>query len=121
MNTFENIDFAAFSLPELRALKAHLEHNILPAREQAERKIGIDKVSAIMRDFGITAADLQPSRKDAQRKPVAMRYQNPDNPAQQWSGRGRAPVWVMEAEQRGIARSQMEILQQGKAPSTQAA
>ena len=31
---------------------------------------------------------------DDRRREVSAKYQNPDNPKEQWSGRGRKPKWV---------------------------
>src|SRR3954465_13700113 len=31
---------------------------------------------------------------DDRRREVSVKYQNPDNPKDQWSGRGRKPKWV---------------------------
>lgn len=36
-----------------------------------------------------------------QRRPVESKYQNPDAPEQQWSGRGRKPAWVVAYLEKG--------------------
>jgi DNA-binding protein H-NS len=40
--------------------------------------------------------NLKGSQTKKATKPVAARYQHPENPEQQWSGRGRQPRWVKE-------------------------
>jgi DNA-binding protein H-NS len=51
-----------------------------------------------------------PAKKRAKVKPV---YRNPDNPQQVWTGRGRVPLWVGEAEERHGGREALKIENQG--------
>jgi DNA-binding protein H-NS len=39
----------------------------------------------------------------------APRYRNPDNAEQTWSGRGRRPRWIHDAEASGRSLPDMEI------------
>ena len=45
-------------------------------------------------------------KKRSKVKPV---YHNPDNTAQTWAGRGRAPTWVAEAEAKHGGRDALRI------------
>ena len=44
-----------------------------------------------------------------QRHAVAAKYQNPDNPSEKWSGRGRKPKWVEEKLAQGRELSDLAI------------
>jgi DNA-binding protein H-NS len=39
--------------------------------------------------------------RDDRRREVSAKYQNPDNPSDKWSGRGRKPRWVETALSHG--------------------
>lgn len=86
-------DLSKYSLAKLRALEAevnealktHYYLNISKAREQ---------ILHIARNAGLTEKQVLAIKAPATPGAAAVRYTNPDDPAQQWSGRGRQPVWV---------------------------
>jgi len=56
-----------------------------------------EQIAGIMREYGLTLADLGPGVKAAKpvkpRAPVPMKYRD-DKTGQTWTGRGRAPKWL---------------------------
>ena len=48
---------------------------------------------------------------DDRRRAVSPKYQNPDNPAENWSGRGRKPKWVEEKLAAGRSLEELAIAQ----------
>jgi DNA-binding protein H-NS len=44
-----------------------------------------------------------------QRRSVQPKYQNPDNPGERWSGRGRKPKWVEEKLAQGRELADLAI------------
>ncbi|MFC3118150.1 H-NS family nucleoid-associated regulatory protein [Jhaorihella thermophila] len=56
-------------------------------------------------DFSLDEITGVESRNRPARK---IKYRNPDNPAQTWSGRGRKPAWVHEALARGLDITDLE-------------
>jgi DNA-binding protein H-NS len=85
------------SYKELLAQRENLERQITEAR-QRETADAIAKVRAIVDEFGLSAAEVFPSRKS--RGPaktssgkVAPKYQNPST-GQTWTGRGKTPKWL---------------------------
>lgn len=80
---------------------------------QAEelRKAEIDQVIADIRakmeQYGLTVADLdlgRGARRSTQKaSKVAAKYRNPET-GETWSGRGRTPKWLAEAEAKGQKR-----------------
>lgn len=55
-----------------------------------------EKIFAIMREHGLTLADLGPAHKASAAKPhkaVAVKYRD-DATGQTWTGRGRVPNWL---------------------------
>lgn len=88
------MDLSKLSIAELRSLqdKVKLEmkqrehHDLAQAREQ---------ILAIAHKVGIPLKELAAGvRVKSGSGPVAVRYRNPGDSAQQWTGRGRQPKWV---------------------------
>lgn len=88
-------DLSKYSLAKLRALeeqvndalKTHHFLSISKAREQ---------ILHIARNAGLSEKQVLAIKAPVSGKPgaAAVSYTNPDDPAQQWSGRGRQPAWV---------------------------
>lgn len=82
----------------------------LQAKAEEERKKEIADVvadiKAKMAQYDLTPADLGFSGRAGARKSagkVAPKYRDPAT-GKTWTGRGRAPKWVLEAEKRGMKR-----------------
>ncbi len=110
-------NYSKLSLAKLRQEKNKIEKAIA-AREAKEKKEAMAKVAAVAKEAGLELSELlapdptvqkRPSGKRAgtasatrkkaskdRRTKVAPKYQNPDDPDTQWTGRGRQPVWVRE-------------------------
>jgi DNA-binding protein H-NS len=65
----------------------------------------IAKIKDMMAQHGITVADLSGGRGKGGKKKgaVAAKYRNPAS-GETWSGRGRPPRWLAEAEAQGKSR-----------------
>lgn len=87
------------SLQELLDQKAALEKQIESTRRQ-ERAEAINKVRALMSEYGLTAADLsgKPAVKNSGGRgaKVAPKYRNAAT-GDTWSGRGLQPKWLKAA------------------------
>lgn len=90
----------------------------LDAKQRAPK---ISEIIKVMREFDITPEEIAtaygkrrkaaaPGRTGPKRKmpPVEPRYRHPDSGAT-WTGRGRAPRWVVDAEAAGQPRDQFLI------------
>lgn len=87
-------DLSNMSKPELEKLKAEVEKALANADQKlkAEAKKAAEEAA---KKYGFSLGELVGKEKG--RKPAsAARYQNPANPAQTWSGRGRQPGWLKE-------------------------
>src|SRR5690606_37435848 len=94
------------------------------ALEQKQRVPVINDLVRTMREHDITPEDIaeaytskrrSPSKRAAKttatggvRAPVPPKYRDPETGAT-WSGRGKAPRWVIEAEQQGKSRDSLLI------------
>ena len=81
---------------EYKAKIAELE-NLAESARKAELTSAKEKIATIMREFGLTIADLGGAAKPAKpvktRAPVPMKYRD-EATGQSWTGRGRAPKWL---------------------------
>jgi DNA-binding protein H-NS len=82
-------DFQTMSVDELWALHETIG-SILTAKMEVE-KSQLEKQLDRLRLTGVPANKDRPRRAYPKVQP---KYRNPENPRQQWSGRGRQPLWV---------------------------
>lgn len=101
------MDLQSLSLQELYALRDQLDAETA-RRQSAEKAEVMQKVQALMSQYGLSADDLQ-KKTGAARKPVAAKYQNPVDPSQTWTGRGRKPLWVQAYLDNGGVLEQLAV------------
>jgi DNA-binding protein H-NS len=80
---------------EYKAKIAELE-NLAESARKNEVQAAKEKIAAIMRDYGLTVADLggvAKAKPTKTRAPVPTKYRD-DATGQTWTGRGRAPKWL---------------------------
>jgi len=102
---------STLSLVELRRLQSKVETEIRRRSDTARRAL-LKKVQKMAADEGLSLDDLIESTVEAE-KPAAkkigpraaakkdkpapvVKYRNPANPEQGWSGRGRKPQWALD-------------------------
>lgn len=104
---FDSAFFSQYASPQIRAiieggqveLKKRSAGDIATARAQ---------IQAIADSYGVTVESLVGKPKAPAQK-VAMRYRNPANAAQEWTGRGRQPKWVEAALADDVTLESMQI------------
>ena len=91
---------------ELLAQKAEIDAQIEEARK-AEVLAAVDEVKRLVGEHGLTAADCgfgAAAEKKAKTK-VAVKYRGQNGEA--WTGRGRAPAWIVAHEAAGLSRESL--------------
>lgn len=89
-------DLSNHSIAELRDLQSQIAEQI-KARQKDEIGKVRQQILALAQSVGMTVNDIMKGVQDKKpSKTVAPRYQDPSNPAHQWSGRGRKPTWFKE-------------------------
>jgi len=100
------------SAEALKSRIAALQQQLAAAEKN--KAPAIKKVQALMKKLGVTLADLtgaagaQPSpkgKKSAGNVPVKYR----DDAGNTWTGRGKTPRWLVEAEKAGKPRESFKI------------
>jgi DNA-binding protein H-NS len=89
------MDLSNMSLVELRNLQEQIKQET-KKREQQDLTKAREQILAIAQSVGIPLKDLIDGAVRAKTGRVAVRYRNPDDATQQWTGRGRQPKWVKE-------------------------
>lgn len=63
------------------------------AQRESELSDAVRRIKDMMQEYGITVADLQPSKKGAAKKSGVVQFRNAET-GDTWSGRGRMPNWL---------------------------
>jgi DNA-binding protein H-NS len=83
------------SISQLRDLSKLID--VVVAEKQKSEKADIKaKVAALVSKAGLSITDLFDGRsaKRGKRSPAAIKYRDPKNPENTWTGRGRKPLWM---------------------------
>lgn len=118
------IDINSLSPTELQALIKSAEAQMGAARKNHIHEVRA-KMDALLANAGLTLDEVYPKRgrKSASsprsvngkgatgsKSVVAPKYRNPDNATQTWSGRGKRPLWFVEAlKKRGVTEESLLI------------
>jgi DNA-binding protein H-NS len=99
------------NIDQLRRVKKNLEEKILEKTTFTRSEV-ILKMNEIAKSFGFNSArDVLLGNMDKRVGKVAPKYVDPKNPKNLWSGRGRTPLWVLDAEEAGYSRADLLIKQ----------
>lgn len=94
-----------------KELKAQAEALLKQAEtaRRAENAAVVAEIQARMKEYGITLADLKGGAKKAKaRGAVVAKYRNSAT-GETWSGRGRAPRWLVDELAKGRARDEFLV------------
>lgn len=91
------MELSNLSVSELRKLEEKIKQE-MKKRERQDMVKAREQILAIAQSVGVPLKDLLAS--GARTKPatseVQVRYRNPGDQSQQWTGRGRQPKWVKD-------------------------
>jgi DNA-binding protein H-NS len=99
----------ALSLKELRQLQKDLAKAIsnYEDRHKAEARA---KLEGIAKEMGYSLADLIGDKVKTTRAPTVANYRHPENATLTWSGRGRKPLWFLDALESGSMAKNLAIV-----------
>ena len=87
------------SLKELIELRTRIEKAIVTSQERERTNLRA-KFESMASEAGFGLTELFGSRSTKGRT-VPVKYLNPDNPGETWSGRGRKPKWLVAKLDKG--------------------
>ena len=85
-----NVD--KLSLRELRDLEGKVQRAIASARERERNELR-QRIESLIEDAGLSVSEVLGSRSTKGRS-VPVKYVNPENRTETWTGRGRKPRWL---------------------------
>ena len=103
------IDISSMSRKDLEKLRRDIDKQIEKIGKN-EQKIALEAAERAAREYGFSLAELTGSPAKAKTATVnPPKYRNPENPDQTWTGKGRRPDWIKQAQDRGEDLSKYEI------------
>jgi DNA-binding protein H-NS len=101
MSKRSKINFSAMSIDELWQLHEELSQ-VLSARLTSEKRELEKRLAQLRRDFdGPQSESASPTSERRKYPRVFPKYQNPNEPSETWSGRGKQPRWLAAALKTG--------------------
>jgi DNA-binding protein H-NS len=95
----ENMSFAELAAMQTRIERAKVE------KQSAERMALRQKLTDMAKEHGFDMRELFDGRMGkGKRGKVAVKYRDPSNAANTWTGRGRMPLWLVAATKGGKAK-----------------
>jgi DNA-binding protein H-NS len=100
-------DLENMSLDDLKKLSRDVEKAI-SSFEERKRKEARKAMEKVAREFGLSVEDVIGAQKSSSRATKsAVKFRNPANPGETWSGRGRQPGWYKDALSKGKSPDDM--------------
>ena len=104
-------DLDSMSRKELETLKKDVDKALSTVSDR-ERKAAIDAAERAAAEYGYSLTDLangavRGSKKSKSKSPA--KFRNPENPDETWSGRGRKPRWLVDAESAGRTADEFAV------------
>ena len=105
-NPWADKPFELMTYDELLGLKLRVDQEI-NARGPGELEALKEKLTLIANAQGLSLGDLfagdrpKPERKERKKREVKIRYRNPDNPNETWTGIGKPKKWLQEKLEQG--------------------
>lgn len=82
----------------------------LREKQDSKRKEGMAKIREIAAACGLVVEIADAAKPSSQKGgKVPVKYQNPANPANQWTGRGMKPKWLREQLDQGRALEEFAV------------
>ena len=89
------MNLSTLNLAELRNLADKVRQEV-QNRERQDLNKAREQIMAIAQEAGIPLKQLILDGLHPRAGKVAVQYRNPNNASEQWTGRGRQPLWVRQ-------------------------
>lgn len=109
------MDLTKLSRQDLSKLKSDVERE-LKKRERKEKSAAKKKIQAIAQSAGFSIGELFDEKKPKAAKPAAgkrakakVKFRDPKNAKNTWSGRGRMPKWLAAEVEKGKKKEDFAV------------
>lgn len=103
------MDISRLSYKELVGLRDEIEAS-LETKRREEQAAARAAIADQAKKLGFSLTDLFGGKTKGRKfGPVEIKFRNPSNPSETWTGRGRMPNWMVKATKRGINRDQFKV------------
>jgi DNA-binding protein H-NS len=103
------MDLSNMSVGDMRNLQDQIKQE-MKKREQSDMAKAREQILAIAQSVGVPLKDLlATATRGGKTGTVAVRFRNPENASQQWTGRGRQPKWVKEWVEGGKSIDKLRV------------
>ncbi len=99
-------DLEKMTKDELEALIKDAQ-KALKTVDARQRKAALDAAKAAAAEHGFDLGDLTEGKLPKTKSPV--KFRDPDNAANEWSGRGRQPQWYKDKIDAGVAPEDLSV------------
>lgn len=103
-----DIDIDALSLNELKQLQKRTSKAI-DTFEERQKSDARAKLEAVAKEMGYSLAEFGGADVKSSRAPAAPKYRHPKDASLTWSGRGRKPLWFVDALKSGKTPDDLAI------------
>lgn len=102
------IDLLSLSREELLQLRKDVDAAIANF-EARKREEALAELKDVAKKHGFDLTDLAGATKRGSKQVSAIRYRDPENPKNTWTGRGRKPNWLTSALEAGRPLEDFQI------------
>ncbi len=89
-----------FSYAELLDLQERVRAALVDRKADEAREMK-EKLQALASKSGFSLSELFGGKRGGRKGTVAVKYRNPKDSLQTWTGRGRKPNWLVDAVKKG--------------------
>jgi len=103
-------DLSKYSSQELEKLAREARDLAVAKKEEEKKQLRAEVVKRI-RDAGFTIEEIFSAKSAPAKKSVTsvVKYRDPADPSRTWTGRGRKPGWLVEAESAGRSLQEFAV------------
>ena len=91
-----SLDLHTLSLKELTSLRADVD-TAIKSFEARRREEALAEMKEVAKKHGFDMSELASPSKKGAKSPSVVRFRDPSEPKNTWSGRGRKPNWLVTA------------------------
>lgn len=99
------VDLGGMSLKQLVDLEQRVKDAISEKRDSERARIK-EEMAALAQKHGFSIKEVLGLQKT---RSVAIKYRNPENPSETWTGRGRKPNWLSAKLSKGAKIEQFTV------------